>query len=178
MKVSTTPHAAALSLLRKYTALAELRAARAKGEPIPPSVTFKTLAAEFPGALYELDRLPEVEIERRKVDLTEASHTGILAPWMEAMAEYHALYRAALYIKARTPKRATLDAQTCASLAETSARHAGTNVSPSFVQAVCTPTQGRIGLVVSAEVFARFCEEEADLRKILFPTRRTFPLNE
>ena len=85
-------------LLHKYDTLAELRAARARGEPIPAKAVFKTLAEELPGALHELDRLPLPEIEARRDALRAALAGGPVLPWMTAMASYHALYRAALFL--------------------------------------------------------------------------------
>jgi hypothetical protein len=161
-------------LLHKYDTIAELRAARARGEPIPEKAVFKTLAGELPGALHELDRLPLPEIEARRAALREALSGGPIAPWMTAMASYHALYRAALFVKARVAKASVPDPAAASDLARAASRHASIEVGIPFVQAVARPPGGRIGAVVLAEVAAREgATEQATLRAI-FPTRRDF----
>jgi hypothetical protein len=161
-------------LLHKYETLGELRRARARGEPIPEKAVFKALAAEMPGALYELDRLPLEDIDARRDALAEALRGGPIAPWMTAMAAYHALYRAALFVKARTRKRRAPGAEEAAALARSASRHASIDVGPAFVHAVACPEGGRIGPVVLAEVAARAGESASALREALFPTRRGF----
>src|SRR5207248_2467609 len=64
-----------------------------------PAQTLSTsttpLAAEWAGALKELDTLDSDEIERR----VQACEAGETAPWMAWMARYHELMRAALAIR-------------------------------------------------------------------------------
>src|SRR5262245_5277212 len=135
MAVSAHTAAALTRLHHKYEALADLRRARARGEPIPPKAVFKALADEFPGALYELDRLPLEDIDARRAALAEAIAGGPAAPWMTTMAMYHALYRAALQVKARARKGRPGPEQVAA-LAAAAGRHAAIDVAPSFVLAV------------------------------------------
>ena len=162
-------------LLHKYEVLASLRAARARGEPIPERAVFKALAAELPGALYELDRLPIEDIESRRAALADvASGAAPVAPWMTAMATYHALYRAALHVKARSRKHHTPGPEEAAALAASASRHAGVPVASSFVIAVTLPERGRIGPVVLAEVAARTGQTPSATLAALFPTRRDF----
>ena len=161
-------------LLHKYETLGDLRRARARGEPIPEKAVFKALAAEMPGALYELDRLPLEDIDARRDALAEALRGGPAATWMTAMAAYHALYRAALFVKARTRKHRAPGAEEAAALARDASRHASIDVGPAFVHAVARPEGGRIGPVVLAEVAARTGESAPALRAALFPSRRGF----
>lgn len=172
-RVSAVPEGIA-PLLHKYDTLAALRAARARGEPVPEKAVFKALAAEHPGALHELDRLSLAEIGARREALRAALSTGEVAPWMTAMACYHALYRAALFVKVRASKGAVPDAASAARLAQAASRHAATDVDAAFVQAVARPPGGRIGAVVLAEVAARVGGDERAIRQAIFPTRRDF----
>ncbi|HVY45347.1 MAG TPA: hypothetical protein VHB21_05685, partial [Minicystis sp.] len=89
-------------LAHKYARLVELRRARAAGEPVPPREVFRALAAEFPGALYELDTLPMDALEARAAATAEAASLGEPAAWMRFMIDYHALFRAALAVKGAT----------------------------------------------------------------------------
>ncbi|MEZ4301038.1 MAG: hypothetical protein R3B70_39245 [Polyangiaceae bacterium] len=74
-------------LAHKYETLVELRRARARGEPLPEKAVFQSLAREWPGALYELDRLPLEDIESRlrslRATLEEAAPEQ---PWMRPSA--------------------------------------------------------------------------------------------
>jgi hypothetical protein len=170
MAVAPGAGASALTrLLHKYGALAELRRARARGEPIPGKAVFLALAEEFPGALHELDRLPMEVIEARREALSAALRGGPEEPWMAAVAGYHALYRAALFVKARVKKDVPPSAPEAAEMARRASRHAGVEVGAAFVQAVARPERGRIRPVVLAEVAARTGQAEEAVREALFP---------
>lgn len=161
-------------LLHKYETLGELRRARARGEPIPDKGVFRAFAEEFPGALYELDRLPIEDIDARREALAAALAGGPAAAWMSAMAAYHALYRAALFVKGRVGKGRDPGPEEASSLARAASRHAAVEVGIGFVHAVARPAAGRIGAAVIAEVAAREAVPEAALVTMLFPTRRDF----
>jgi hypothetical protein len=102
-ETQTVPYAAALQGLRhKYAAIVELRLAHAAGREDPLAVRPRlvNLAREFPGALREIDQLALHELHRRIAELDsvlagESPH----APWMAAMALFHALLRGALCAK-------------------------------------------------------------------------------
>lgn len=161
-------------LLHKYETLVELRRARARGEPIPEKAVFKRLAAEFPGALYELDRAPMEDLDARREALAATLAGAPEAPWMRPMAAYHALYRAALHVKARAGKGPAPGAEELSALAAAASRHAAIEVGVAFARAVARPAGGRIGPIVMAEVAARHGEAEDAIREAMFPTRRNF----
>lgn len=78
-------------LLAKYRELADLRGARRRGEPPPAKEVFVRIARAHPGALFELDTLPDDEIEARLRAVTIAAEGGEVAPWMRWMVRYHEL---------------------------------------------------------------------------------------
>lgn len=77
----------------KYTEILALRDAHARGED-PPDVRMRmrALAARFPGALRELDRMPREVIVERLAALAR----GERAPWMDAIDRYHRWLRVGL----------------------------------------------------------------------------------
>jgi hypothetical protein len=79
-------------LLAKYETLAALRDARAGGAPHPPHTFFRELAAEFPGALKELDRLSPTLLRARIDALGSRRLEGVTWPW--PVAVYHAVLAA------------------------------------------------------------------------------------
>jgi hypothetical protein len=159
-------------LARKYRRLAELRRARARGEPIPERAVFRELAGEFPGALHELDNLPLEEIDRRAEALATAIAGGPAEPWMAWMARYHALMRAALYVKIRVARRPPLSGEQAAALAAKAGAHAGADVGAAFVLTVADPPEGRLNRVVDAALAAAFAAPAEEIRRALFPRRR------
>ena len=129
-------------LAEKYRALGELRRARARGEPVPERAVFRALAGEFPGALHELDNLPLEEIDRRLAVIAQIERGGPVEPWMAWMQAYHALMRAALYMKIRVARAESLSSGEAAALAERASAHAQTDVDADFVVSVKHPPGG------------------------------------
>ncbi len=84
-------------MLHKYRELARLRAAHAAGSPPPDKAFFVGFAAEFPGALRELDRLPPHALEARLRELEhqlcrEPERAVFIdnEPWLVVSLSYHA----------------------------------------------------------------------------------------
>ncbi|AUX21997.1 hypothetical protein SOCEGT47_024980 [Sorangium cellulosum] len=158
-------------LARKYRALADLRLARARGEAIPDKQVFRALAREFPGALNELDNLPLDEIERRLDAIARAQGGAPEERWMAWIHGYHALMRAALYVKIRVARREALSEIEASSLAERAAEHAGAAVDAAFVMGVKAPPDGRLNRLVLGRLAAMFGASPAELRATMFPGR-------
>ncbi len=158
-------------LALKYRRLGELRRARARGEPIPERAVFRALAGEFPGALSELDNLPLEVIDGRRAALERAAEGEAAAPWMGWMIDYHALMRAALYLKIRLARLADLPGDQAEALAARASAHARVPVGAAFVAAVRSPPAGRITRVVHAEIALRHGAPEEEIRRSLFPAR-------
>jgi hypothetical protein len=89
------------ALARKYRALATLRARRDGGGEPATRDELRSLAAEFPGCLRELDTLGRDELARRAATAAAAAAGGPREPWMDWIAAYHALMAEALGARAR-----------------------------------------------------------------------------
>src|SRR5436190_24087456 len=87
-------------LARKYRALVALRARRDAGGAPATRAELRTLAAEFPGRLRELDTLGRDELARRATAAVAAAAAGTREPWMEWIAAHPALMRRALAARA------------------------------------------------------------------------------
>jgi hypothetical protein len=90
----------------KYRLLLQLRETRdaaiiegftefPEDEQRPRRTTMKALAAEFPGALRELDDTSLEEVRERLVELD----AGVVSPWMEAVSLFHWALREALALR-------------------------------------------------------------------------------
>ncbi len=168
------PELARLARLgEKYRALGDLRRARAAGAPIPERRVFRALAEEFPGALHELDHLPLEEIDRRRAALEQAAGGGerARAPWMDWMSAYHALMRAALYLKIRVSREGALSEDEAEALAARAGAHADVAIDAAFVRAVQAPPEGRLNRVVMARLSERWGVAADEIRRALFPRR-------
>ena len=159
------------SLARKYRTLLALRHAHARDGSVARPAELRDLAAEFPGALRELDALP-VEVMRARADALEAAHgSGAdLAPWMTAMAGYHALMRATLTIKrAYGP-----GGDTGAVPGAVDALHAETGIALEAhdLAAIARPPRGRLGVFVFARLGAALGRPADELWQEMFPTGR------
>ncbi|MFT3776632.1 MAG: hypothetical protein QM820_65670 [Minicystis sp.] len=159
-------------LARKYEALADLRRARARGEPVPAAAVFRALAREFPGCLNELDTLPLDLIDDRARALARAAAGDPVDPWMEQLSGYHALMRAALRIKPRLSRAEAIDDTRAEALARDASAHAGVVVDAAFVRAVAHPPRGRIVALVFAELSRIHGCPAADIKRALFPASR------
>jgi hypothetical protein len=162
----------------KYRALAELRRAGAPDESDADRARLRAVAAEFPGALRELDTLPTDELDARAAALDVAAAGGAVAPWMLWLHAYHALMRAALRVKRASagvgvnrprgmPARGGLSEQALAELAA----EAGLPLDERFVADVLAPPHGRLNVVVFARLGALFGERPRAIWDTLFPPR-------
>jgi hypothetical protein len=96
--VHTSPTPEQLArLLDKYRALRQLRVTRAE---VSPRAELSALAASFPGALRELDRVPLPLIEQRIASLSAAlENRERVAAWMTLQIAYHGFMRAVLRLR-------------------------------------------------------------------------------
>jgi len=154
------------SLARKYRSLLSLRAARGLDGAVDERARLRALAAEFPGALRELDSLSMEEMRARAGALEAVGLDAGVEPWMTAMAGYHALMRAALGIRrAGTPEavRAEVDALRAAT---------GIALDDADLAAIARPPRGRLGVFVFARLGAALGRPPEELWQAMFPTGR------
>lgn len=169
------------ALERKYRALLAIRRDAAAGRRAPRAV-LRALAAEFPGALRELDNLPERALEERAAALEEAARDPACAlPWMLPLAAYHALARAALSIRRTLRSRRALAPGEAARLAATASLDAAAGwpaplpgasaplLDAAFVEAVAAPPGGRLARAVLERVAAASGRSPEALDLLLFP---------
>jgi hypothetical protein len=124
--------------------LLALRVAGASDDSAEERARLRAVAAEFPGALRELDTLPTDELTRRAEALEAAAAGGLPAliePWMIWLDGFHATLRAALAVKSAQAQDAAPDRAAIA-------RDTGVDVDDAFVAAVAAPPHGRLLVVV------------------------------
>jgi hypothetical protein len=161
----------------KYGQLGHLRRERERGEPVPHRDVFRHLAAEFPGCLLELDTLPLDEIDRRAAalqrvaEILTSGQEAAVEPWMAWLDGYHALLRAALWLKPRVGRRAP-EGDEASRLAEAASAFAGVPVDAAFVRAIADPPGGRLVALVFATLEQMHRCPAATIRGALFPRSR------
>ncbi|MEZ4407601.1 MAG: hypothetical protein R3A52_14150 [Polyangiales bacterium] len=165
-------HEALAALEEKYRRLVALREARAAGGEAAGRDELSALARRFPGALRELDTLPE-EVLRARVEGLRAARAGERhEPWVAWLADYHALMRATLSLKARLRARKDLDDPTARREAAAVSAQSGFDLDAEYAHAVARPPQGRLGVVVFDALSRRHGVDRDALWQALFPTRR------
>ncbi len=109
-KTQALPVEALRGLRAKYVEMARLRDLHAAGDTTAPKPAMRALAAQFPGALREIDELPRGEIDRRIAALDGAiDDVARVAPWMIAIARYHGWWRFALRLRSATLEMRTVE---------------------------------------------------------------------
>lgn len=141
------------ALARKYRTLLALRREHEQTGEVAEREALRALSREFPGALRELDRMPLDEIERRARALEAASRTRCGEPWMQWLVAYHALVRAALFIKSQRLEDQGASEE---EVARAASIHARVDVSAAFVREIRRPREGRISRTVLQELSERF----------------------
>jgi hypothetical protein len=104
---------AVVELRGKYAEMLVMRIEHETGREDLPRVRTRmgALAARFPGALREIDRLELGEIRRRVASLDAwLDGSGAGEPWMDAVALFHRLARGALGAKRWLGRRRAVDA--------------------------------------------------------------------
>lgn len=160
-----------LALDGKYAQIEALRRARERGEEVPERTVFKELAAQFPGALRELDMLPMSVIEARRQALARVLGGDSIEPWMAWIVTYHALMRIALWIKLRTAKQPDVTMDRAAFLVRGIEREFGFGVEEQFVVDVARPHAGRLNAVVLGRLEKLFGVSASEIREAIFRKR-------
>lgn len=160
------------SLREKYLALERLRQADADGGGGDPRAEMAALAARFPGALRELDRLPLDEIDARLDTLGHAIDADARAPdWVRWQVALHGWLRAALRIRRLARGVASPEV----ALARVHAGYVAgpdepplTRVDAAFVAAVLHPPEGRLTRWAYVRVAAEFGTTPAAVEDAVF----------
>lgn len=135
------------ALARKYRELEALRRAQDAGEAAATRERLGALAAEFPGALRELDRLALATIADRADALERAaSGHGPIEPWMRWIGAYHALLRVVLAARAR---RVASD-EAVGALARDASLASRVGVGPAFARAALVDRARASDLAIAA----------------------------
>lgn len=116
------------------------------------------LAADFPGALREIDRLPERVIEARIAELDAVLDGAPLARWMEAQLLFHSRARAVLAAKRGLGRARTPDDAQRARFAEVADE----------LDRIAAPPGGRLMPLVTAWVASRLGVSEDETRRLIF----------
>jgi hypothetical protein len=152
------------ALARKYETLIEIHEALLRFDDGRARTLDRALAAEFPGALRELQTTPiEDLLQRSKALAAAAEGRGPVEDWMAWMHAYHALLRAALHVK----RHGGLD-----DVAMQHARDAGISVDEAFAAACRRPPAGRIGDIVLRRLGRHFGVAPDLIARALFPRQR------
>ncbi len=157
-------------LAEKYARMRQLRASLPsggqRGLEVSEKAALKSLAADFPGALRELDVLATDELDERHraIESWLAAPTGDPPRWMVWMDRYHTLMRQALLVRAAAATRATEPADWAQWCAER-------DIDFAFAGAALAPPGGRIMAAVLARLGVEFAASEADVWDALFPLR-------
>lgn len=116
------------------------------------------LAAEFPGALREIDRLPARVIDARIAELDAVIDGAPLAPWMEAQMLFHGRARAVLAAKRGLGRARTPDETHRARFPEVADE----------LDRIAAPPGGRLMPLVTAWVAVRLGVSEEETRRLVF----------
>jgi hypothetical protein len=171
--LSSLPSSAELrALARKYETLARLRRDRDRDGTLAARAVLRALAREFPGALRELDTVGLDEIDRRERILKDAASGGTVEAWMTWMVAYHATMRAALLVKARVARSASLSDDVAREAAADASRLSGWVVDEAFVRTMACPPHGRLNVAVFQRLGDEFRVAPDVIWEALFPARR------
>ncbi|HEY1955717.1 MAG TPA: hypothetical protein VGH28_08890 [Polyangiaceae bacterium] len=156
-------------LRAKYEEMLALR--RLGDAPHDPRPRLAALAERFPGALREIDALPEDEIASRIDALALAERDPTAAtPWMHAMTRFHTLARAALFAKRALHERPAGSKGARSPLVE------GAALDQDIFHGdprIAAPPRGRLMDLVYEKLAAELGTTPADAKRLVFgPPRR------
>jgi hypothetical protein len=166
--------AEAAAMRGKYAEMLAMRVEHASGredeERVRPRMS--DLAARFPGALREIDRLELAEIERRIASLDAViEHSAEPEPWMAAVARFHRLARGALGAKRWLDRRrAVTEAVAAAFDDEVSALEFAEEIQVwrDDLAAIAAPPRGRVMDLVFVRLARDLRVSELVARELVF----------
>ncbi|MBX3209233.1 MAG: hypothetical protein KF764_29645 [Labilithrix sp.] len=166
------------ALRDKYERMLSLRTAHERArrdvsfvEP-DPRPEMARLAADYPGSLREIDRLPLDVIAARIAALSAAERRPLDAePWMIAQATFHRFARAALATKRWLAGRKAITPALRSAFTRATARlphGADARLLASELEAIASPPRGRLMDVVHARVARTLDVTPAEARRLVF----------
>jgi hypothetical protein len=161
----------------KYAEMLAMRIEHADGREDPSRVRprMSDLAARFPGALREIDRLELFEIERRVARLDAfIEAAGEEEPWMEAVAHFHRLARGALSAKRWLGGRRVVDDSLVLAFVRETAPLPFAHEIQSWradLATIASPPRGRLMDVVFARLARELGVTDAGARELVFGAR-------
>lgn len=155
-----------ISALRdKYERMLTLREAHLRPDEPDPRAEMQALAAAFPGALRDLDRLPLVEIGHRIEALRVAEdEPARVEGWMIAEHTFHRYARGALAVKRWLSENAADEAAFRRALPQL-APEAG--LFATDLEEIASPLRGRVMDLVYARAAGELGITERELRALL-----------
>ena len=163
-------------LRRKYAEMLAMRLAHAQGEDHDARERMVKLADRFPGALRELDELELEEIRRRIDALDEVlSARSDPAPWMEAIALFHAFERGVLCAKGWLSgrKRVTVEhEQAFAAALKTMRWPEDARAWQGRLAQIARPPHGRLSELVYARIAESLGTSAREARRLVFGVPR------
>jgi hypothetical protein len=159
-----------LGLAEKYEALRRLRAQVGAQEAVAARVQMAALAARFPGALRELDALPEPLIGERLREIEAAlAQSAPPARWMILQASYHGHMRVALRLRRLLRAGGVAVTQAVRAYQPSADEPPAAWLDAPTLRAIDRPPSGRLVPWVFAEVAKRHGVSADDVRRALFP---------
>jgi hypothetical protein len=144
-----------VALRAKYLEMKRLREENDAGQAGDPTPAMRALAARFPGALREIDELSMATIDGRIAELDRAIEAGEAAPWMVALARYHAWLRLALQLRRDVRERTLGPARAWLAARGQPDEELGEDaVDDETLRAILRPPAGRLNRVILLRVAA------------------------
>lgn len=160
------------ALRDKYEAILRLRTT----PHATPRAAMIALAEKFPGALRELDEMPEIEVRRRIEELNDLEKSAASPPlWAVAIALFHRETRGALCAKKWLGKRRTVTAETITAF-EVEARSLcyvdEAKEWQSDLAKLASPPRGRVTDVVFERMATELAVTAEEAKALAFPSRK------
>ena len=167
--------AALQKLVVKYNNMRRLRILALEAPHADPGEEMALLAAEFPGALREIDELPLEEIDARIASLTRAcGDLAAVEPWMRAVMSFHDLTRGALAAKKWLSGRKTVtsaDRDELEKLARATSDGDAILTWLDDLAAIAQPPRGKITDLVFRRLALSLAVSEEEARALVFAKR-------
>lgn len=163
-------------LVVKYTEIRRLRILALEAPHADPREEMAALAAQFPGALREIDELPLEAIDARLASLSRAqADSAAIEPWMSAVMAFHDLTRGALAAKKWLAGRKNIgetDRAELEKVALSMPEGKAMLVWLDDLPAIAQPPRGKLTDLVFRRLAGMLAISETEARALVFTKRR------